>query len=387
MSVPAKPRKFYAVRRGFVPGIYHTYAEAKKQVDGFHMNRFKSFNTLAEAEAFMSERSHSKSLSIKDQEARLEWFAKKKAEGKKKKKYNSSSSTSAAPYLPRKRQRAWTPLGSAESRRVGKAVETAPRFSYAHAAGASEYKEDVPILAPAKVPPPSFDADYFQPEPGSVYIDGACLSNGGHNPRAGAGVFFGPGDPSNIYKRLPGPDQTSCRAEIYAAILALEATAEPPMVNAGDCNWQELASRMARRDSIHAKRASLVIHTPSAHLIFAATQHIDSWLKRGELDLDDVDCMVSGEEPKNLNNPLKIYTDSKYLVDAATRFLDGWVTTGRTRSGRYPRNLDLLVRLKCAIGQRHIHWVHVCGHSGDPGNDAADKLAKAGAQQEAIELI
>ncbi len=48
------PRSFYAVRKGFTPGIYNTWAEAKLQTDGYTRPEFKKFPTEAEAQAFMN---------------------------------------------------------------------------------------------------------------------------------------------------------------------------------------------------------------------------------------------------------------------------------------------------------------------------------------------
>lgn len=48
-----KKIKFYAVKRGRHPGIYNTWEECKAQTDGFKKNRFKSFRTLAEAQAYL----------------------------------------------------------------------------------------------------------------------------------------------------------------------------------------------------------------------------------------------------------------------------------------------------------------------------------------------
>ena len=45
--------KFYAVRVGRVPGIYLSWDECKKNIDGFSGAVYKSFKTKAEAEAFM----------------------------------------------------------------------------------------------------------------------------------------------------------------------------------------------------------------------------------------------------------------------------------------------------------------------------------------------
>lgn len=45
--------KFYAVRAGRTPGIYLSWDECKKNVDGFSSPVYKSFKTRAEAEEFM----------------------------------------------------------------------------------------------------------------------------------------------------------------------------------------------------------------------------------------------------------------------------------------------------------------------------------------------
>ena len=47
----------YAVARGKTPGIYQTWAEAEIQVKGFSDARFKKFSTAREAEMFMAENS------------------------------------------------------------------------------------------------------------------------------------------------------------------------------------------------------------------------------------------------------------------------------------------------------------------------------------------
>lgn len=48
-----KPKKYYAVREGFVPGIYKTWDECKKQVMGFPNPKYKSFLSPEEAVEFM----------------------------------------------------------------------------------------------------------------------------------------------------------------------------------------------------------------------------------------------------------------------------------------------------------------------------------------------
>ncbi|MBQ5674178.1 MAG: RNase H1/viroplasmin domain-containing protein, partial [Lachnospiraceae bacterium] len=46
-------KKFYAVKKGKVPGVYDTWAECKSMVDGFSGAIYKSFLTLEEAKQFV----------------------------------------------------------------------------------------------------------------------------------------------------------------------------------------------------------------------------------------------------------------------------------------------------------------------------------------------
>ncbi|KAF0463568.1 Ribonuclease H [Gigaspora margarita] len=55
-----------------------------------------------------------------------------------------------------------------------------------------------------------------------VWTDGYCENNGKKNALASIGVFFDDDDPRNLLERLPGIYQTNNRAELYAAICALE---------------------------------------------------------------------------------------------------------------------------------------------------------------------
>ncbi len=46
-------KKFYAIKKGLVPGIYENWDEAKAQVSGFPSAEYKGFMTREEAEAYM----------------------------------------------------------------------------------------------------------------------------------------------------------------------------------------------------------------------------------------------------------------------------------------------------------------------------------------------
>lgn len=45
--------KYYAVKKGLVPGIYNTWEECKANVDGISGSEFKSFKTEEEAKEYL----------------------------------------------------------------------------------------------------------------------------------------------------------------------------------------------------------------------------------------------------------------------------------------------------------------------------------------------
>ncbi|MGH8539643.1 MAG: ribonuclease HI [Stenotrophobium sp.] len=80
---------------------------------------------------------------------------------------------------------------------------------------------------------------------------------------------------------------------------------------------------------------------------------------------------------------ITLRTDSKYLLTGLTEWLPAWKARGwRTASKKPVKNQDLWERLDAAAQRHKIHWQWVKGHTGDPGNEAVDRLAN-----EAIEEL
>jgi len=50
----AKGKKYYAVRKGLIPGIYTSWGECQQNINGFSGAEYKSFSTQEEAEAFLN---------------------------------------------------------------------------------------------------------------------------------------------------------------------------------------------------------------------------------------------------------------------------------------------------------------------------------------------
>ena len=74
---------------------------------------------------------------------------------------------------------------------------------------------------------------------------------------------------------------------------------------------------------------------------------------------------------------IKIYTDSSYVKDGITVWINNWEKNNwKTSDKKNVKNVDLWKRLKDLVKSKHIEWSWIKGHSNDPMNDLADKLAK-----------
>ncbi len=79
---------------------------------------------------------------------------------------------------------------------------------------------------------------------------------------------------------------------------------------------------------------------------------------------------------------VRLSTDSNYLKDGITKWIHNWKTNGWRTAGKKPvKNVDLWKRLLEAAGPHEIEWEWVKGHSGHPGNERADALARQGIEE------
>ena len=85
----------------------------------------------------------------------------------------------------------------------------------------------------------------------------------------------------------------------------------------------------------------------------------------------------SGEGEQPSLKEIKIYTDSIYLKEGITVWIEKWEKNNwKTSDKKNVKNIDLWKKLKDLAKTTQIEWCWVKGHSNDPMNDLADKLAK-----------
>ncbi len=76
-----------------------------------------------------------------------------------------------------------------------------------------------------------------------------------------------------------------------------------------------------------------------------------------------------------------IHTDSEYVHKGITEWIGGWKARGWKTADRKPvKNVDLWQRLDALVQSHEVHWRWVRGHSGDEGNERADRLANRGVE-------
>ncbi|KAK0617003.1 ribonuclease H-like protein [Immersiella caudata] len=82
----------------------------------------------------------------------------------------------------------------------------------------------------------------------------------------------------------------------------------------------------------------------------------------------------------------EIRTDSRYSIDCVTNWYIGWERNGYKTNGKDVKNQDLVKAIRQKLEEREklgvrTQFTWVKGHSGDPGNEAADLLAVQGSRQ------
>ncbi len=74
---------------------------------------------------------------------------------------------------------------------------------------------------------------------------------------------------------------------------------------------------------------------------------------------------------------IEIYTDSIYVKDGITVWINNWEKNNwKTSDKKNVKNVDLWKKLKDLTKPKQIVWNWIKGHSENPMNDLADKLAK-----------
>lgn len=101
----------------------------------------------------------------------------------------------------------------------------------------------------------------------------------------------------------------------------------------------------------------------------------------------EMTAAIEAIETLNESEPITLLTDSMYLIKGITEWLESWRRRNWTSTQGEPiANVDLWQELAQIVEGRNIHWQHVRGHSGIPGNERADEIAVAFSQGQTPDL-
>ncbi|KAL2351217.1 putative ribonuclease H [Cryomyces antarcticus] len=388
----ASKSKFYAVRIGYTPGIYHSWADCLEQVRGFKNATFKSFISLHDAESFMLSSSFEDALKASRTPTKFYAVASGRVPGV------YTDWTSAQQQITgwiKPKHKAFTTRAEAEaflkafvgSTGVGglvshasvgqngdaknkptppkKQKKAASKFDRTSAAEQIKYEAgEGPLLEGAEdgfdsriiLNPQTGKVEYKTEEQNNamkwyatgmatdsmlrIYTDGSSLGNGQRGAVAGVGVYFGPKDSRYVSSLLL---QTS-------HVMSPSSTANLPH---------------------SARNVSEALTGPRQTNNRAELTAISRAIEIAPRDRDIV-----------------IFSDSNYAIKCVTEWYKKWRLSGWISSSRKPvDNKDLVESIVNKIEERineygvqtTFKWLK--GHANDPGNVAADELAVQGARE------
>ncbi|KAK8200628.1 hypothetical protein M8818_005942 [Zalaria obscura] len=306
-------QKYYAVQNGRVPGVYTDWQSASEQIRGWTKPKHKAFTTRAEAEAFV--------------------YAGGNVDGAFGSPIGSGAGTPSGNAAKKQKKKAGKGDSHAPSEEPGDyepgegplPPDTEdgfdPRITLNPATGKIEYKTAEQARATKWHASGPADTGMLR-----IYTDGSALGNGGNGAIAGVGVYFGPNDSRNVSEPLKGERQTNQRAELTAILRALE---------------------LAPRDR------PVTIYSDSSYAIKCVTEWFQKWRSNGWLN--------SSKKP----------VENKDLIEKVLALLEERERIGRAAGDDVSEGK----------GRSRVQFVWVKGHKDDPGNIAADGLAVAGAKE------
>ncbi|KIW28807.1 uncharacterized protein PV07_04677 [Cladophialophora immunda] len=367
-------QKFYAVQSGRVPGVYTDWIQAQAQIRGIRKPKHKKFSTRAEAEAFVAagrkangaESAHS----VTPEEEIRRLIVRSSAPGLQVNGTYSPTDKDGKPYavgrgpLPPGAEDGYDPNVKldADGSIVNRTEEEKSRTKMM-----TRQKESPGMLR--------------------IYTDGSSLKNGQAGARAGVGVFFGPQDPkyanSPSSKPKPKPKSRSkSKPNRYVP------SKKPQLVYTMD--W---AARQHGSGEESAKRPQAGDEDDDA--TDQEKERLTNWRYRNVSEAlkgskqtnqrAELTAILRALDIAPRHREVTIYTDSKYSIDCVTNWYRNWKKNGWVNTkGKPVENKDLVMDIRERIEEReHLgkltYFVWVKGHTDNPGNIAADRLAVQGA--------
>ncbi len=135
----------------------------------------------------------------------------------------------------------------------------------------------------------------------------------------------------------------------------------------------------AKEGGERGPRAGCGIYCGNGHVLTAAIRLPDSLPQTNQAAEVFAVSVIAARAPPFA--PLQIVSDSEYVIDGLTKELLTWEEQGWIGVENSEIFKDAAARLRARSARTSFQWVK--GHSGVPGNEAADKLADEGAEMDA----
>ncbi|KAL8691655.1 MAG: hypothetical protein Q9224_004127 [Gallowayella concinna] len=372
--------KFYAVRTGHQPGIYHTWADCLEQVKGFKKALFKSFPTLTEAERYLA----GENLTA-----------------------GGTPSTAVGPkFYAVKSGRTpgiYTDWPSAQEQITG--WQKPKHRSFATRAEAQRFLDK--------------DGPRTGDSPDATEVESIISST--QHPLENLGYSAAkPHAPKKAKKTLNGTSRSTKQApvEYNEADFAAGTGPLPPGAEdgfdhnimldpvTGNVVYRTLEQRQATKPhpARPAQSGTLRIHTDGSALgngqagAFAGIgvyfgpgdrRNLSETLPgpRQTNQRAELTAILRALEIVPKNRDVSIITDSKYAIDCVTVWCINWRKNGwKTAAGKAVENKDLVENILSKIEERtsldiHTAFEWIKGHAHHPGNVEADRLAIEGARK------
>lgn len=332
--------------------MYTDWIQAQAQIRGFRKSKHKRFNTRVEAEAFVaagkkpSRRTQAKTLTP-EEEIRL-LIVRNSAPGLQIDGTYAPTDKDGNPYDVARR-----PLPPGAEDGYDPNVKLAPDGTIVDRT--EDEKSQTKMMTREKNPPGML----------RIYTDGSSLKNGQAGARAGVGVFFGPQDPK--YDTSKSKSKRPKTQRVYT----MDWAARQQSPDSPDPNQRQKEDESEEEDKLTNWRYRNVSE---------ALKGSKQTNQRAELT-----AILRALNIAPLHREVTIYTDSKYSIDCVTNWYKNWKKNNWTNAkGKPVENKDLVVEIRDKIEEREqfskgTYFVWVKGHSDNPGNIAADRLAVAGA--------
>lgn len=323
VSAVGKATKFYGVQSGRNPGVYTSWPDVLEQIRGWKGPKHRGFKTRHEAEQFVAEGQNNPMADVAlDSVETPDGPAAKKSKNTKTKKNGIKDEMSPAPFIdPYDFAPGEGPLPEDAEDGFDSGIVLDQETGEPRFKTAEERARVKPqVVRPAK------DATV------KIYTDGSSLGNGQVGAVGGVGVYFGPSDGRNLSEALTGTRQTNQRAELTAIQRALE---------------------LAPRDR------KIVIYSDSNYAINCVTVWFQKWKTNNWQN-------AAGKAVENKDLVIKVIDMLEERYKISSHRIDDEDADGE---GHWER------------GPASVKFVWVKGHAKDEGNNAADELAVAAARE------